>query len=135
MSGHQVTKHLALRDKLANGRQEDVKTIFTSLSADEQLRIADQELESLHLADERTFDIATDMLKVIAPLLRGVPRQHVQKKLRHIRDTTSFREILRCTINILWELDSLQEHSSIVRGVPLLSQSMQTDFSTSGYWT
>lgn len=95
----------ALRRALRNGQSDNVRAVFQSLEPNRQLSLAEMEVGTLSQANEATYDLSTKMLTLFAPLLHGRIRAEVRNRLLALKERTPYKEILRCLISILWEME------------------------------
>ena len=92
--------------------EKQVQLLWSTLDDDQQRRILRRQLHLLREADADHFVQATGVLKVAAP--HSACCSSIRRELRRLQDSTTYQEIVRATVEILFAIDVARSGASTV---------------------
>ena len=99
--------------------EKQVQLLWSTLDDDQQRRILRRQLHLLREADADHFVQATGVLKVAAP--HSACCSSIRRELRRLQDSTTYQEIVRATVEILFAIDVARSGACTVAR-PVLEQ-------------
>ena len=92
--------------------EKQVQLLWSTLDDDQQRRILRRQLHLLREADADHFVQATGVLKLAAP--HSACCSSIRRELRRLQDSTTYQEIVRATVEILFAIDVARSGASTV---------------------
>ena len=99
--------------------EKQVQLLWSTLDDDQQRRILRRQLHLLREADADRFVQATGLLKLATP--HSACCSSIRRELRRLQDSTTYQEIVRATVEILFAIDVARSGACTVAR-PVLEQ-------------